>query len=150
MSDFYKKLLGFLTAWPFAWIFLFIIFIFGLIASDPGGDLGPIGGVMFLIFFLVHFLTVLLAIGLQVFYIVNVFKNEKVKKEHQIAWVLALFFGGLFAMPIYWYINIWKEAPDDYSPHRTLSPGDAFESADQSRWETRTGDPVPPEPHSWR
>ncbi len=150
MSDFSKKLLGFLTAWPFAYFLLFIIAIIGIIARSPGGDLGPIGGFTFLLLMLVHFLTIFLIIGLQIFYIVNVFKNERVSQDMRVVWILALFFGGLFAMPIYWYLNIWRELPEDHPMYRSLPSADAFSRADSSRWEERTGDPVPPEPHSWR
>lgn len=150
MSDFKKKLLGILTAWPFAWIFLFILFVFGLIAGNPGGDLGPIGGLLFMFFFLIHFLTVLLAIGLQVYYIINVFRNGNVDKDQQIVWVLALFFGGIIAMPIYWYMNIWKAPSVDEGPKGQLTGGYPYGSTNQSQWESRTEEPVPPEPHSWR
>lgn len=148
MSDFQKKFLGFLTAWPFAYFLLFILFVIRLIATQPG-DL-EIGGFSFLLLMLLHFLTIALIIGLQIYYIVNVFKNERIGKDQRILWVLVLFFGGLFAMPIYWYLNIWREDPNAYRQYGSLAPGDAFESAERTSWEERTGDPVPPEPHSWR
>ena len=148
MSDFQKKLLGVLTAWPFAYIILFIFAIIGLVTTQPG-DL-EIGGLPLLLFMLVHFLTIALSIGLQIFYIVNVFKNERIGKDQRIIWVLALFFGGLFAMPIYWYLNIWRDVPTDYRGYGSLPAGDAFRSAERTAWDERTGDPVPPEPHSWR
>ncbi|REJ76431.1 MAG: hypothetical protein DWQ47_12570 [Acidobacteria bacterium] len=150
MTKFQKKLLGFLTAWPFAWILLFVVAIFGIIIVDPGGDPGAVFGVGALLFVLIHALTIFLIIALQVFYIVNVFKNENVKKEHQVVWVIALFFGGLFAMPIYWYLNIWREQEDEYGDYKGLAPASEYESADRFGTRSRTEDPVPPEPHSWR
>lgn len=149
MSDFTKKLLGILTAWPFVYFVLFILFVIGLIATQPG-DLGPIGGLAFLLLMLVHFLTIALIIGLQIYYIVNVFKNERIGKDQRVLWVLVLFFGGLFAMPIYWYLNIWRDPPMEYRNYGGLPPGEGFEYADRAAWDERTADPVPPEPHSWR
>lgn len=148
MSKFKKKLLGFLTAWPFAYILLFMMFIFGMIALEPD-KLQGVFAVGFLLVLLVHFLTILLIFGLQIFYIVDVFRNDRVKQDQKVLWVLALFFGSLIAMPIYWYINIWREVPGE-GQYRGLSSGDAFDPARSTNWETQTGDPVPPEPHSWR
>jgi hypothetical protein len=148
MSDFQKKLLGVLTAWPFAYFLLFFAFIFGMIALDPG-ELQGFFALGFLLVMLIHFLTIFLIIGLQIFYIVNVFKNDRVGKDQKIIWTIALFLGGLFAMPIYWYMNIWREVPDG-GQYRGLTSGDEFDPAHRAEWETRTGDPVPPEPHSWR
>ncbi len=150
MTEFQKKLLGFLTAWPFAYIVMFFVAIIGLIASSPNGNIGPIGGFAFLLFMLIHILTILLILALQVFYIVNVFKNERVSQDLRVVWVLALFFGGLFAMPIYWYMNIWRELPEDHPAYRGLPEAGSFQSADAASWDQRTGEPVPPEPHSWR
>ncbi|MDH3493757.1 MAG: hypothetical protein OEM82_09425 [Acidobacteriota bacterium] len=145
MTKFRKKLLGILTAWPFAYMFLFFLFVLAAIVLAPGGD----GfAVLFALVLPIHFLTILLIIGLQIFYLIDVFKNDRVKKDHKVVWVIALFLGGLFAMPVYWYMNIWKESKGPDPPG--LAPGDSFDPARETAWETSTGEPVPPEPHSWR
>ncbi len=152
MSKFWKKVLGIATVWPFAYFIMFFMFIVATIAAGPGdgGSLQGIYAMLFLFVMLIHFLTIFLIIGLQIFYIVNVFKNDRVGKDQKIIWTIALFLGGLFAMPIYWYLNIWREVPGENDYYRGLGSGDQFDPAHKAEWETRTGDPVPPEPHSWR
>lgn len=53
-----------------------------------------------------------LSIGLQIYYIVNIFKNDRVRKDMQIIWLLVILFGGFLTQPVYFYLNIWREAPE--------------------------------------
>ena len=50
----------------------------------------------------------LLLVTLSVF-IADVFKNNKVKKDLKAVWVIILLMGNLIAMPIYWYLYIWRD-----------------------------------------
>ncbi|HPK65688.1 MAG TPA: hypothetical protein PKX99_03815 [Thermoanaerobaculia bacterium] len=59
--------------------------------------------------------TILLSIGLLIFYIVHVFKNPRLQQETRILWVLVLFLSnhaGLGFVPciIYWWLHIWSVA----------------------------------------
>ena len=54
-------------------------------------------------------LTVLLAFGLLAYYINHIFKNNRLGKQTGVGWVVALWLGNLGAMPLYWYLYIWKE-----------------------------------------
>ncbi len=146
MSRFKKILLGIATVWPFAYIILFMLFVFLLIFVQPGGD----GfGALFLLIIPVHMLTIFLAIGMQIFYIVDTFRNERVEKNQQIMWVILLVLLGLLAMPVYWYLNIWREVPGG-DKYRGLESGAGFEAARTNEWETESNEPVQPEPHGWR
>jgi hypothetical protein len=46
---------------------------------------------------------------LLVFYIIHVVKNKRIKDDMRIIWILIIFFGSMFAMPVYWYLYILKE-----------------------------------------
>jgi hypothetical protein len=58
-----------------------------------------------------HVFTMLAGIALIVFYIVNVFRNDRVDKDKKALWAVVLFMGSMIAMPIYWYLYIWPEPP---------------------------------------
>jgi hypothetical protein len=88
--------------------------------------------------------------ALTVFYIVNVFRNERVDKDKKVLWAVVLFMGNMIAMPIYWYLYIWKE------PAVTSAPL-PLNSADTSSWvnnanaSQKQSDYVPPsEMPNWR
>ena len=51
---------------------------------------------------LLHPSTMLIVMALMVFYIVNVFKNERVDKDQKVLWAVVLFMGNMIAMPVYW------------------------------------------------
>ena len=58
-----------------------------------------------------HMLTILLMLGLMPFYIVLVVKNARLDETMRIVWVVLICMLGMFAMPVYWYLNIWRDAP---------------------------------------
>jgi hypothetical protein len=109
MSRTKKLLIGFATFWPmcalvlfYAGIFCMIFLVAGNHGRAPGESLfGP--GV---IFFLVNVVWV---ISLLVGYIGHVYRNEQIEPEAKLVWALVIFFGSLFAMPVYWYIYIWRD-----------------------------------------
>lgn len=150
MTDFQKKLLGFATFWPVGYMFLFFGFIFMMILSGPGDGVGVFSGLAFVLFMVLHFLTIFLILGLQIYYIVHAVKNELISQNGKIAWIVAFFFGGMIAMPIYWYISIWKTANGDITNYGSLTGGDNFESAYPNEQDYKTSEPVPREPHTWR
>jgi hypothetical protein len=49
-------------------------------------------------------------IGLLVFYIRHVFQNDRMQEDRKMLWAVVLFLGNALAMPIYWYLYIWKDA----------------------------------------
>jgi hypothetical protein len=60
---------------------------------------------------------------------VNVFRNDRVDKDKKVLWAVVLFMGNMIAMPIYWYLYIWREVPTAGSP----APS-ALRSTDTSAW----------------
>lgn len=145
MEEKKKKWLGLATFWPFAYILVFVLFIFGMIFLGNGGG-EPVMGLLFLLFMVVHFLTVFLILGLQIYYIIHAVKNDDLTQNSKVLWIVGFFLAGLFAMPVYWYVAIWKAA-DDFE-RRELESGGGFESAYDR--ETDFSQQRPREPHSWR
>jgi hypothetical protein len=151
MNKTLKILLGLATLWPFAYLFLFFVFIFSTAFFMPksGEESGP--PFLFLAFMAVHIFTMLWIMALTVFYMVNVFKNDRVEKDKKVLWAVVLFMGSMIAMPIYWYLYIWKEAPVNNVPVSS-----ALRSASAAGWVTEanaTGEHqyVPPaQPPNWR
>lgn len=112
MSKPRKIVLGIATLCPLLYLVVFFGFIFSLIISSfaaPGQieQNGP--PIEFLILFALHFLTMILVFTLMVIYVINVFKNNKIENNKKFLWVVVLFFGSIIAMPIYWYLYIWKK-----------------------------------------
>ena len=116
-----KILLGLATLWPFVYMILFFIFVFSSILfmpSQPGEQSGP--PFFFVVFIALHLLTMLWIMALTVFYMVNVFRNDRVDKDKKVLWAVVIFMGSIIAMPIYWYLYIWRvpraNPPGDQSP----------------------------------
>lgn len=115
MSRTTKILLGIATAWPIVYMGLFMAFMFGsffftfmteMHHSGAGPEAFPIA---FVVLFALHFLTMLWILGLLVFYILHVFQTNRVPKDQKALWAVVLFLGGPLAMPVYWYLYIWRE-----------------------------------------
>ena len=111
MSKPVKILLLLATLWPLIYMGLFLIvfvmlFTFSVQGEFQGGN-GPPAG--FLLIFVLHIFTMVWMVGLLVFYIINVFKTRVIRDNMKILWAIVIFFGGPIAMPIYWYLYIWKE-----------------------------------------
>jgi heme/copper-type cytochrome/quinol oxidase subunit 2 len=106
-----KILLAIATIWPFIYmIFFFVVIFFSFFFMPRGGTAeGGAFPALFMIIFPLHFLTMLLIMGLTVFYMVNVFRNDRVEKDKKVLWAVVLFMGNMIAMPIYWYLYIWRD-----------------------------------------
>jgi hypothetical protein len=110
-----KVLLGLATLWPFVYLILFFVVIFSTIVFVPGsGEPGP--PPLIALILLLHLFTMLAGIALIVFYILNVFRNGRVDRDKKALWAVVLFMGSMIAMPIYWYLYIWRETPVPDSP----------------------------------
>ena len=159
-----KVWLGIATIWPVLYMFLFIGSIFSLFIfaglhdgtppvagpDGPGSILFPIG---FMGLFAVHMLTIMGTLALTVFYIIRVIKTERLDQNMKIVWMLLLFFLGMVAQPVFWYLHIWRDTP-------TLSqgtPSPALGTESQASWTRQTASALreasyvpPPQPPDWR
>ena len=105
-----KILIGILTLWPPLYLFLFMTFIFVNIFStfsNPAQNKPDFDA--FRIIFALHFVTILLTFGLVAFYLVYLFRTEIVPKDKKALWAAVLFLGNMVAMPVFWFLYIWRE-----------------------------------------
>jgi len=146
-----KIFLGAATLWPVIYMFIFMLFVVSSVFFAPSdGNAFPAA---FLVIFALHLLTMLLGLALTVFYIVDVFRNERVEKDKKPLWAVVIFLGSMIAMPIYWYLFIWKEpSPGEYFSRGQLNRVDTSawtNSSSESR--QREEQYVPPrQPPDWR
>lgn len=154
-----KILLGIATIWPLVYMIFFFTVVFSAILSAPrAGSFGRGGALptLLTVIFPLHILTTILVMGLTIFYIVNVFRNDRVDKDKQVLWTIVLFMGNVIAMPIYWYLYIWGETktPSSFTPtdRRILNDGGApnwMNDATSREYERMYGR-TPPPPPDWR
>jgi hypothetical protein len=106
-----RILLGLLSVMPL----LIVLFVFSsAVASAAGG-----GGVGILAddsdagFFLFLALCVglgLFSMALVVYYMVFIFRSDRVKAEHKALWAIVLFVGNAIGFPLFWYFYFWRDA----------------------------------------
>lgn len=65
---------------------------------------------LFNVIFVIHFCAMILSFALIVFYVVYLFRTDRIAQEKKALWAVALFLGSFIAMPIFWYLYIWREA----------------------------------------
>ena len=121
-----KLLVGALSLWPFLYLFLFFGFIatmFFWIGRSGGASEHPSGPpIAILLLFVAHFATILLTFGLIAFYMVYLFKTDRVEQDKRALWAVVLFLGNMVAMPVFFFLYIWPDSwPRKSAP--TL-PGD--------------------------
>jgi len=73
--------------------------------NQPPAGLFPFG---FAALFAAHILTILLIFGLMPLYIVLVVKSPQLDETMRIVWVVLICMMGFFAMPIYWFLYVWR------------------------------------------
>jgi hypothetical protein len=111
MKKLKKIILGLITIWPIIYMVLFITFICALVVFPMFVEtLESSGGKYFAApIFILHGLTMLIMLGLMVFYFIHAMKNEKLEGFEKVVWIIVLVMAGIVTMPIYWYVSIWKE-----------------------------------------
>lgn len=109
-----KILLGILTAWPVVYMFMVFGFMFLTFTSNNTS--------FFPIIFGLHFATIFMMFGLIAFYIVDVFRNKRIKQDQKALWAVVIFCGNMIAMPVYWYLFIWREPDVNIPAAQTGTP----------------------------
>jgi hypothetical protein len=101
-------LIAFLTVWPLIYIFIFlaIVFTFALstLGKKPPADLPG----YFILLFIAHGITMLLMLGMPIYYILHSYNNHQIPQDKKVLWALLLFLGNIIVMPVYWYLYMWK------------------------------------------
>ena len=121
MSKPVKILLAAATLWPLLYLFGFIAFVFFSIFADfqrgPGASHEPPGGFPgFMVLFALHAMTMLWIMALMAVYLIHLFKTDRVPNDKKALWAICIFMGSFFAMPVYWYLNIWRDEPLTETP----------------------------------
>jgi hypothetical protein len=110
-----KIALAIASIWPLVWVVLFFCFVFGMMfffSSTPkSGGVSRGMPLAVILFFSAHFLTMLLMFALTAFYIVYLFRTDRIAQDKKALWAIVLFMGNILAFPVFWYLYIWKE-PD--------------------------------------
>jgi hypothetical protein len=105
-----KILIGVLTAWPVFYMLLFFAFVltsmFWMRAFPESASGMPVG---FFVLMALHVGTMLSMIALTAFYIVYLFKTDRVTGDKKALWAVVLFLGNVFAMPVFFYLYVWPE-----------------------------------------
>ena len=105
-----KIALAVVTVLPLVYMFCFIAFIFiTMLSSFSGKTPSKDAFDFFPIVFILHFAAIFLSFGLLAFYLYYLFKTERVEKDKKALWAVILFLGSFFAMPVFWYLYIWRE-----------------------------------------
>ena len=106
---------------------------------------------LFMLIIPLHLLTMLLIMALTVFYMVNVFRNDLVDKDKKVLWGVVLFMGNMIAMPIYWYLYIWREEPPAVlNDRQALNNAEASYKVNNAASNDREREHAPLEPPNWR
>lgn len=107
MKKIIRLLLGFVTLLPIAYMGLFVCVIFDFHSNFHSGS-GPID-MNFAMIFSWHLTYAAVSILLMFYYVIHLFRTDRIKPEHKALWGVTLFGGMILALPFYWYWNIWKE-----------------------------------------
>lgn len=114
MSKPTKIILAVLTAWPavymlaFMGLFIYLFVTVAIVNQPSAPDHFPL---VFSVIGILHILTMLELIGLLIFYVVHLFKYPHFTQDRKMLWLLLLIFTGIFSMPVYWYLYIWRQRP---------------------------------------
>ncbi|MCA9392374.1 hypothetical protein KC614_04215 [candidate division WWE3 bacterium] len=111
MSKGKKIFLGVLAIWPVFYLFVGVPFLLTQLATAFGDGVATIPDSTFAYFIVIHIVTVVLIFAQIIYYIVKAANNDAIEHNKKIAWYIGIFMGNIFAIPIYWYLHIWKEDP---------------------------------------
>lgn len=119
MSKPQKIILGVLTLSPLLFLGLYFYTFFGFvfqIAEIENGNFGEPSDVFpgqFFNLFIYMGLMMLVSIGLLIFYLIHISKNEKFKlpenNHSKLIWILIIIFAGFIGMIVYFILEIWPE-----------------------------------------
>jgi Trk-type K+ transport system membrane component len=111
MSKNTKILVGVLTVLPLISIIAYIWAMIKMISeiSNAGSAPHDLAFSGFASMFIMIGITVLLSIGLLIFYIVHAVNNKSLTSEERLMWILLFIFISTIAFMIYWVLRIWQD-----------------------------------------
>jgi hypothetical protein len=113
-----KILVGVGTSWIIIYAILFLAVVSGLMF-----DRNPEKTLVFLKSFfpviaLVHFFTMTIQVALAAFFLYHVIKNGAASEILRVILGIGIFFLPYIAMPVYYYLYIWREQPPKWALER--------------------------------
>jgi len=118
LSNTKKVSLGILSFWPLVYILFFMVVMHSIILAEPAGtSADSLFFRAFLVIIPLHFLTILVVIGLTIFYLAYIINTDLIPKNQKLTWVIALFFLNILAIPSFWYLYLWREPQPGAEPH---------------------------------
>ena len=102
-----KLLIGLVTAWPLLHMFIFMGTILAAIIGDPDDAMAA----WFTLIIVLHFITILIIWGLLAFYVMYLFKTDRVAQDKKALWAVVLFLGNVIAMPVFFWLYVWPDGP---------------------------------------
>lgn len=114
-----KILIGLATAWfvlyPFLHVALSLATMTGMVLASE--ELLPVilNPVFLVTLFLFQCLAMLILFALQAFYLTHVIKNRNSNDTTRIILGLGVFFMPFVAMPVYFYLFIWRDEPPEWT-----------------------------------
>lgn len=75
--------------------------------SEEG--VSPFAVVGFIAVFVIHMLTLVLVLALIAIYVVLAINNQQFDQTKKIIWVVAMCMLTMVAMPVYWYLHVWRK-----------------------------------------
>jgi hypothetical protein len=98
------------TAWPLVYTILLLCMVLRRMMHQFLGGMHPWRpSTADIIILQLDCLTFFGLFTLFVIYFVHLSRTDRVPQNKKALWAGALFFGNVFAMPVYWYLYIWKE-----------------------------------------
>jgi hypothetical protein len=104
-----KIALGVFSLWPFIYMIIFMFFTFSMVFKTPGNVNQEPTFDFFKLIFGLHLFTMVEIFALIIIYVVFIFKTEKVAKDKKALWAVVIFLGNMIAIPIFWFLYIWKD-----------------------------------------
>jgi len=126
-----KILVGVGTAWIILYPILFIAGWFLMVTGFMFGESTELPyflPTLFPLIFPLHCLTILIQFALMGFYLYHVIKNTTASEVLRVILGIGTFFMPYIAMPIYYYLYIWREDPLDWSVAQPAEPAEADEA----------------------
>ena len=77
----------------------------------------------------IHFCSLFLEVGLLIFYLVHTIKNTKASDPMRIVLGLGHLFLPFIAMPIYYYLYLWRENPPEWAAAKRMKVDQFAETA---------------------
>ena len=107
-----KILAGLATAWTLLYPLLFFAVALLLtlgVAVMPVDQQSSGPPVLFFAIFPLHCLTILIMLGLMVFYLAHIIKNRSVSDNVRVVFGVGIYLMPYIAMPVYYYFFIWRD-----------------------------------------